>query len=135
MDYLRSYKNIFDQNILLLYKGELTFEMVTSIISMLEARLDVLEENRRTKKKFYNVSTECIQNLYYHVDEVYADKLKINPYNRRSALILIAARKKFYSLQTGNFIPSEKVSAVQRRLDEINGVPHPSFGFIQTCTE
>ena len=69
MDYLRSYKNIYDQNIILLYKGELTFDLVTSMIATLEERLEELEENRKVKKKFYNVSTECIQNLYYHLDD------------------------------------------------------------------
>lgn len=123
MDYLRSYKNIYDQNIILLYKGELTFDLVTSIISTLEERLEELEENRRVKKKFYNVSTECIQNLYYHLDEVNADEIRISTYDSRSALIMIAARKRFYSLQTGNYVPTEKVELIKRRLDEINSVP------------
>ncbi len=35
---------------------------------------------------------------------------------------MIAARKRFYSLQTGNYLPSEKVSSIQSRLDEINSV-------------
>jgi len=122
MDYLRSYKNIYDQNIILLYKGELTFDLVTSMISTLEERLEELEENRKVKKKFYNVSTECIQNLYYHLDEVNADELRISTYDSRSALIMIAARKRFYSLQTGNYLPTEKVAVIQKRLDEINGV-------------
>jgi len=123
MDYLRSYKNIYDQNIILLYKGELTFDLVTSLIATLEERLEELEENRKVKKKFYNVSTECIQNLYYHLDEVNADELRISTYDSRSALIMIAARKRFYSLQTGNYIPTDKITTVQKRLDEINNVP------------
>ena len=81
MDYLRSYKNIYDQNIILLYKGELTFDLVTSMISTLEERLEELEENRRVKKKFYNVATECIQNLYYHLDEVNAEGTPISSYD------------------------------------------------------
>ncbi len=122
MDYLRSYKNIYDQNIILMYKGELTFDLVTSMIATLEERLEELEENRKVKKKFYNVATECIQNLYYHLDEVNADQTLISGYDSRSALILIAARKRFYSLQTGNYIPKDKIDEVKRRLDEINAV-------------
>ena len=122
MDYLRSYKNIYDQNIILLYKGELTFDLVTSIISTLEERLEELEPNRKVKKKFYNVATECIQNLYYHLDEVNGDELRINTYDANSALIMIAARKRFYSIQTGNYLPMAKVKDVKRRLDEINSV-------------
>lgn len=122
MDYLRSYKNIYDQNIILMYKGELTFDLVTSMIGTLEERLEELEENRRVKKKFYNVATECIQNLYYHLDEVNTSDSAVNSYDSRSALIMIAARKRFYSLQTGNYIPTDKISNVQQRLDEINSV-------------
>jgi hypothetical protein len=122
MDYLRSYKNIYDQNIILMYKGELTFDLVTSVISTLEERLEELEPNRKVKKKFYNVATECIQNLYYHLDEVNADDIRISTYDANSALVLIAARKRFYSIQTGNYIPTSKVKDVKRRLDEINSV-------------
>lgn len=122
MDYLRSYKNIYDQNIILMYKGELTFDLVTSMIATLEERLEELEENRKVKKKFYNVATECIQNLYYHLDEVNADEIRISSYDSRSALILIAARKRFYSLQTGNYVPTEKIGEIKSRLDDINSV-------------
>ncbi|WP_258104830.1 SiaB family protein kinase [Marinoscillum sp. MHG1-6] len=122
MDYLRSYKNIYDQNIILLYKGELTFDLVTSMIATLEERLEELEENRKVKKKFYNVATECVQNLYYHLDEVTTDEMKISSYDSQSALILIAARKRFYSLQTGNYVPTDKVEEIKARLDEINSV-------------
>ncbi|MEP0367275.1 MAG: SiaB family protein kinase [Cyclobacteriaceae bacterium] len=122
MDYLRSYKNIYDQNIILLFKGELTFDLVTSMIGTLEERLEELEENRKVKKKFYNVATECIQNLYYHLDEVNADQAMVSSYDARSALVLIAARKRFYSLQTGNYIPTSKIPDIQSRLDDINKV-------------
>ena len=40
MDYLRSYKNIYDQNIILMFKGELTFDLVTAMIGTLEERLE-----------------------------------------------------------------------------------------------
>ena len=123
MDYLRSYKNIYDRNIILLYKGELTFDLVTSLIASLEERLEELEENRRVKKKFYSISTECIQNLYYHLNEINTDELRISTYDSHSTHIVIAARKRFYSLQTGNYIPPEKISSIQDRLDQINNTP------------
>ncbi|MDH5599379.1 MAG: SiaB family protein kinase [Cyclobacteriaceae bacterium] len=124
MDYLRSYKNIYDQNLILMYKGELTFDLITAMIASLEERLEHLEENKKVRKKFYNVATECIQNLYYHLDEVQADEIQISTYDANAALIMIAARKRYYSLQTGNYIPTIKVKEVQKRLDDINGC-HP----------
>ncbi|MEM6735646.1 MAG: SiaB family protein kinase [Bacteroidota bacterium] len=122
MDYLRSYKNIYDQNIILMYKGELTFDLVTAMIGTIEERLEELEQDRKVKKKFYNVATECIQNLYYHLDEVNADGVRVSSYDSNSALIMISARKRFYSLQTGNYIPAEKTKEIRKRLDDINAV-------------
>jgi len=122
MDYLRSYKNIYDQNIILLYKGELTFDLVTAMIGTLEERLEELEENRKVKKKFYNVATECIQNLYYHLDEINTEDSQISSYDSHSALIMISARKRFYSLMTGNYVPTSQYSNIKKRLDDINSV-------------
>ncbi len=122
MDYLRSYKNIYDQNIILMFKGELTFDLVTAMIGSLEERLENLEENRKVKRKFHNVATECIQNLYYHLDKVNLDEVEVSSYDSNSALIMISARKRFYSLQTGNYIPSSKTKEIQKRIDDINAI-------------
>ena len=37
-------------------------------------------------------------------------------------LIMISARKRFYSLQTGNYIPADKTKEIQKRLDDINSI-------------
>ena len=70
MDFPRRYKNIYDDNIILLHKGELNFDLVSVLISSLEERLLQIEQNKSVRKKFYNVATEIIQNLYYHLDGV-----------------------------------------------------------------
>lgn len=122
MDYFTNYKNIYDQNIILMFKGELTFDLVTAVIGSLEERLEEIEQNRKVKKKFYNVATECIQNLYYHLDEINSDNKIISSYDAHSALIIISAKKRFYSLQTGNYVPTSKIELIQKRLDDINAV-------------
>lgn len=122
MEYIRRYKNIHDTNILLMYKGELTFDLISSIIETLEGRINDLEDDKRVKKKFYSVVTECIQNLYYHVDEAKFDDITISRYDAKSALIIISARKRFYSLMTGNYIPNVSISKLKEKLDNINSV-------------
>ena len=105
-----------------MFKGKITFDLVTAMISSLEERLEKLEINKRVKKKFYNVATECIQNLYYHLTEITSDSDEelINSYDAHSGLIIIAARKRFYNLQTENYIPTEKIEEIRKRLDVIN---------------
>ena len=118
MDYLKSYRNVFDQNIILLFKGQLNFDLVTSMISTLGTRLEISEDSNASTRKFYNIATECIQNIYYQLNEIDLNG-KIGTYDARSALIMVSARKKFYSIQTGNYIPVEKGKELKNRLDEI----------------
>jgi len=127
MDFTRRYKNIHDTNILLMYKGELTFDLISSIIETLDGRIDDLEEDRRVKKRFYSVVTECIQNLYYHVDEARFDDITISRYDAKSALIIISGRKRFYSLMTGNYIPNSDVPRLTAKLEKINSVDADSL--------
>ena len=120
MDLLRRYKNIYDTNIILMYKGEVTFDLITSIIETLEERIGELEKDRIIKKKFYGTATECIQNLYHHMDEVSDESNLISTYDSKSGLLLVTARKRFYNIMTGNFIPNEKIPDIQAKLDKIN---------------
>lgn len=120
MDLLKRYKNIYDTNIILMYKGEVTFDLVTSIIETLDGRIAELEKDRIVKKKFYGAATECIQNLYHHMDEVADDSEQIDMYDSKSGLLLVTARKNFYNIMTGNFIPNDKINIIRSKLDNIN---------------
>ncbi len=120
MDLLRKYKNIYDSNIILMYKGEVTFDLITSIIETLEQRISELEADRIIKKKFYGTATECIQNLYHHMDEVSDNQHQISTYDSKSGLLLVTARKKFFNIMTGNFIPNGKIPDIKAKLDKIN---------------
>lgn len=119
MDLLKRYKNIYDTNIILMYKGEITFDLVTSIIETLEVRIGELESDRIIKKKFYGAATECIQNLYHHMDEV-AEDSDISTYDSKAGLLMVTARKKFFNIMTGNFIPTNKIPNIKSKIDNIN---------------
>lgn len=56
------------ENILLSFKGEVTSELLTSVLSIMESKMDYMEESPKTKKKVFNVLVECLQNLYHHID-------------------------------------------------------------------
>ncbi|MCV9386444.1 SiaB family protein kinase [Reichenbachiella ulvae] len=118
MDLLKKYKNIYDTNILLMYKGEVTFDLVTSIIETLDGRIGEIESDRLIKKKFYGAATECIQNLYHHMDEVSDEN--IDTYDSKAGLLMVTARKKFFNIMTGNFIPNDKINGIKAKIDNIN---------------
>tara|TARA_B100000809_G_scaffold93609_1_gene92218 strand:+ start:1404 stop:1916 length:513 start_codon:yes stop_codon:yes gene_type:complete len=103
-------------NIMLSFKGEVTSDLLTSILQIMESKMETLEEPPKIKKKVYNILVECLQNLYHHLDD---DDFKTRV-NEKSALFMIRKLDGEYSIMTGNFIASENVEMMQGRLDRIN---------------
>ena len=69
-------------NILLSFKGDITSALLTSILQIMENKMDNMNEEPKTKKKVYNVLVECLQNLYHHMD----DATDLNGDKNRSAI-------------------------------------------------
>ncbi len=115
--------NIYDfydkmerNNIMLSFKGDITSELLTSVLQIMESKLDNLQEEPKIKKKVYNVLVECLQNLYHHLDEVAADQNdKI-----RSAIFMIGKIDNQYNIITGNYIKNTNIEGLKKRLDDIN---------------
>lgn len=111
------YDKMEQNNILLSFKGDVTSELLTSVLSIIESKLDIMQEDRKVKKKVYNVLVECLQNLYHHMDEVSAD----DEFNRdRSAIFMIGKIDNTYNIFTGNYILSKNVTNLKEKIDEIN---------------
>ena len=105
-------------NILLSFKGEITSELLTSILQIMENKMDNMNEEPKIKKKVYNVLVECLQNLYHHLDEIAEpDNDKI-----RSAIFTIGKIEDKYSIVTGNYILNENILGLKSRLDEVNSL-------------
>jgi hypothetical protein len=104
-------------NILLSFKGEITSDLLTSILQIMENKMENMQEEPKMKKKVYNVLVECLQNLYHHLDEITETDEKI-----RSAIFTIGKRDNKYSIVTGNYILNENISGLRNRLDEVNSL-------------
>jgi hypothetical protein len=105
-------------NIMLSFKGEVTSDLLTSILQIMESKMETLEEPPKIKKKVYNILVECLQNLYHHLDD---DDFKTK-INEKSALFMIRKEEGEYSIMTGNFIANANVKLMKGRLDRINGM-------------
>ncbi|MEI6489139.1 MAG: SiaB family protein kinase [Bacteroidota bacterium] len=115
--------NIYDfydkmerNNIMLSFKGDITSELLTSVLQIMESKLDNLQEEPKIKKKVYNVLVECLQNLYHHLDEVAADQND----KVRSAIFMIGKIDNQYNIITGNYIKNTNIEGLKKRLDDIN---------------
>lgn len=114
--------NIYDKmeknNILLSFKGDITSELLTSILQIMENKMDNMQEEPKIKKKVYNVLVECLQNLYHHMD----DATDHNGDKNRSAIFMIGKHNGAYNIITGNYILNENIHGLKQRLDEVNGL-------------
>jgi hypothetical protein len=118
IDAFNIYQNMDKNNILLSFKGDITSELLTSILHIMENKLDSMQEEPKIKKKVYNVLVECLQNLYHHMDDTTDEKGDKN----RSAIFMIAKNDKGYNIITGNYILSENIYGLKSRLDEVNSL-------------
>ncbi len=108
------YETMEENDILLLYKGNITSELVTSLLQMTESKLEVLDEAPKIKKKVFNVLVECLQNVYHHRDQ------GKDCSNGNSAILMLGKKEDDYFIVTGNMILAKNVEGLDKRLTKLN---------------
>jgi hypothetical protein len=112
------YKNMQLNNIIFVYQGEVTADLVSSILHMMENKLDGDGEDKKIKKKVFNVMVECLQNVYHHLDSV--EVTVGDDVNDRTALLMIGKEEKDYYVITGNHIVNDRIPDIKRKLERVN---------------
>jgi len=121
-DIYELYQTMERENILLSFKGVVTSDLLTSVLSIMESKMDYMEESPKTKKKVFNVLVECLQNLYHHIDGEDPAQRNFEKIEAKSALFMIAKKGDHFMIQTGNYIDSESAADLKHRLETINGM-------------
>jgi hypothetical protein len=109
------------KNIMLSFKGELTTELLNSILQVVEGRLKALEELAKVRKRVFNVLVEVMQNLYHYQGESGKEN-KLASINDGAVIVMIAKNATGYSIFTGNYIENQNVDKLKRRLEEVNSM-------------
>lgn len=123
------YNKMQQNNIMLSFKGEISSELLTSILHITESKLDRMQEEPKIKKRVFNILVECLQNLYHHIDEVKQEEhlfslgdLLPSDNETKAAILMIGKEDSNYYILTGNHILNEKVSMLKERIDKINSL-------------
>ena len=114
----KQYENLQKENVIFFFKGEVSFDLVKSILDIMESRFDIVEKNPATKKKIFNVLVEVLQNLSHHIESAKPGEDIID--EGKTAIFQIWSENDSYHISTGNFIPSNNVDNLQRWLVYIN---------------
>lgn len=120
LDLYDFYDKMERNNIMLSFKGNITSDLLTSILQIMESKMDNMQEEPKIKKKVYNVLVECLQNLYHHMDEIPSDPSI--PEQERSAIFMIGKNNNEYTIYTGNYILSQNVEKLKDKLDIVNSM-------------
>lgn len=108
-------------NIIFVYQGEVTADLVSSVLQMMENKLDGDNEDKKVKRKVFNVMVECLQNVYHHLDSLEVTEITDESLiNDRTALLMIGKEDKDYYVITGNHILNDRVKDVQGKLERVN---------------
>ena len=118
LDIYSFYKKMEHDDIMLSFKGDVTSEMLTSMLQIMETKLENLGEGSKVKRKVYNVLVECLQNLYHHRDEMKRAGID----EESAAIFMIGRTEDSYNIVTGNYIVTDRVERLKSRIDQVNSL-------------
>jgi len=121
LDIFEFYSQMERNKIMLSFKGDITSELLTSILQIMESKLENIQEEPKIKKKVYNVLVECLQNLYHHLD-VSPDGSDEETKIAKSAIFMIGKYDNEYNIITGNYILTKNVDTLKGKLDKVNSM-------------
>jgi len=126
------YEDLDKRNVVLSFKGNITDELLTSILHVIEQKLERYNEPKQIKRKVFNVLVECLQNLYLHSNDE-----EVVEEEKSSVMVMVAKLDDGYNILTGNVIPKENVETLSKRLVNINQLSHTELKelYIETLTD
>jgi len=107
-------------DVILAYKGNISSDLITNVLEVIDAKLEDLVIKKSIKKKLYNVLVESLQNLYHHIDDL-PDSYN-GTFDVHFGIFVISRVDDYYKVSTGNFIRNNKVEKLKERLDEIKSM-------------
>lgn len=103
-----------ENELLLAYRDLITEDTVEQLLSLTEARLVQTGEDKKIRKRVFNILVECLQNVVNHGEAS----------TEKPSLLLIGRRNSAFFIITGNRIRNDQVEAFRKRIDEINSWKH-----------
>ncbi|MFO7935894.1 MAG: SiaB family protein kinase [Bacteroidales bacterium] len=114
------YSKLNGGDVLMAFKGNISSELISNVLEVIESRLDDYSESSKIRKKVYNVLVESLQNLYHHI-EVLPEEMQ-KEYDEKFGILVVSRKDDKYKISTGNFITHEKVDILKNKIDKINSM-------------
>lgn len=115
IDLFALYDDLDKNKVVLSYSGELTQEMMGSLMHTVELDLLENETNKKVKKKVFNVLVESLQNLFHHASSM-------NRSETPKGVVVLVSQPKYYAILTGNHIHPDQSEKLKSRIELVNGM-------------
>lgn len=109
------------QRVLLSFKGDLSPELVSALLGLVERKMAIIEKDAKARKRVFNVVMECLQNLYHH-NKRPETAISASGSTGPHGVVMIAQLEDGYSVLTGNYMEGGAVDKMKDHLDRINGM-------------
>lgn len=111
------FKKMQDEKVILYFKGEITNNLLTSILQLVDERLERKNEDLKIKRKVFSILLECLQNIYnYHQTQNFQNDAL------QSATLMIRRTDDAYYIITGNYMVKDKVRNLKDKLNKVNAL-------------
>ena len=106
-----------DHNIVMSYRGDLTHDTVTSILSLIKKFLESTDITYQSKKKLYAIVVECTDNITKNNMLFVQNQV---PTKYSSSIFCISEHPEYFNIQTGNYILNSQIAPLQQKLKNVN---------------
>lgn len=110
-----------DNELLLAYRDHITEATVHQLLSITEMKLIQSGEERKLRKRVFNILVECLQNIVNHAD------VSANVEQDIASLLLMGRHEDGIFIITGNKILNTKIPALKKKILEVNTIDHDAM--------
>jgi len=114
------YSKLNGGDVLMAFKGDISSELISNVLEVVESEMDDHNESSQIRKKVYNVLVESLQNLYHHI-EVLPEEMR-DDYDSKFGILVVSRDSGQYRISTGNFVTHDKVDVLKNKIDKINSM-------------
>ncbi len=107
------YQAMQQKQLFFIYCGELTHDMMTSILQVSDLKLQELKATNRKKKNVINILIECLQNVISHGQEEGVPELN------KGCIVALGHEAESYTIIAGNHLNKKDADRLKSRLDEV----------------
>ena len=114
------YSRLNGGDVLMAFKGNITSELISNVLEVVESGMDDIDEDSKIRKKVYNVLVESLQNLYHHIEEL-PEEMQAE-FESKFGMLVVSRESGKYRISTGNFVSQNKVDVLKNKIDKINSM-------------